>query len=73
MQEKLDKLSAFCTDWCLDINIKKTKILVLNKAGKHLSHKFVFQNNDHDGCLPSYTFLIHLYAALRSGKDESKF
>jgi hypothetical protein len=34
MQEKLDKLSAFCTDWCLDINIKKTKILVFNKAGK---------------------------------------
>ena len=46
MQEKLDKLSAFCTDWCLDINIKKNKILVFNKAGKHLSHKFVFQNND---------------------------
>jgi hypothetical protein len=22
MQEKLDKLSAFCTDWCLDINIQ---------------------------------------------------
>ena len=30
MQEKLDNLSAFCTDWCLDINIKKTKILVFN-------------------------------------------
>jgi hypothetical protein len=27
----------------------------------------------HDGCLPSYKFLVHLYAALRSGKDESKF
>jgi hypothetical protein len=26
MQEKLDKLSAFCSDWCLDINIKKTKV-----------------------------------------------
>jgi hypothetical protein len=23
MQEKLDKLSAICTDLCLDINIKK--------------------------------------------------
>ena len=26
----------------------------------------------HDGCLPSYKFSVHLYAALRSGKDESK-
>jgi hypothetical protein len=34
MQEKLDKLSAFCTDWCLDINIKKTKILPLRLSDK---------------------------------------
>ena len=27
----------------------------------------------HDGCLLSYKFLVHLYAALRSEKDESKF
>jgi hypothetical protein len=27
----------------------------------------------HDGCLPSYKFLVHLFAALRSGKDESRF
>jgi hypothetical protein len=124
MQEKLDKLSAFCTDWCLDINIKKTKILIFNKAGRHLSHKFVFQNNNLE-CVSRYKylgiwfnnsgsfnfaqnelyqkalkalfklksdflvhnpevktsihvfdhykFLVHLYAALRSGKDESRF
>ena len=56
MQEKLDKLSAFCTDWCLDINIKKTKILVFNKAGKHLSHKFVFQNNNLE-CVSGYKYI----------------
>jgi hypothetical protein len=44
MQDKLDKLSVFCTDWCLDINIKKKKN-GFYKAGKHLSHKFVLQNN----------------------------
>jgi hypothetical protein len=31
MQEKLDKLSAFCSDWCLDINIKKTKVWFLTR------------------------------------------
>ena len=56
MQEKLDKLSAFCSDWCLDINIKKTKILVFNKEGKHLSHKFVFQNNNLE-CVSRYKYL----------------
>ena len=56
MQEKLDKLSAFCSDWCLDINIKKTKFLVFNKEGKHLSHKFVFQNNNLE-CVSRYKYL----------------
>ena len=56
MQEKLDKLSAFCTDWFLDINIKKNKILIFNKAGKHLSHKFVFQNNNLE-CVSRYKYL----------------
>jgi hypothetical protein len=55
MQEKLDKLSAFCTDWCLDINIKKNKILIFNKAGKHFSHKFVFQNNNLE-CVSRYRY-----------------
>ena len=37
LQEKLNKLKDFCNDWCLNINIKKTKVLVFNKAGKHIS------------------------------------
>jgi hypothetical protein len=35
--------------------------------------KICFTEPYHDGCLPSYKFLVHLYAALRSGKDESRF
>jgi hypothetical protein len=34
--------------------------------------KICFTEPYHDGCLPSYKFLVHLYAALRSGKDESR-
>jgi hypothetical protein len=30
--------------------------------------KICFTEPYHDGCLPSYKFLLHLYAALRSGK-----
>ena len=39
-----------------DIYIKKTKILVFNTAGKHLSHKFVLQNNDLE-CVSRYKYL----------------
>ena len=42
MQEKLDKLSAFCTDWCLDINIKKNKFWFLTRPADifHISLYF---------------------------------
>ena len=31
---KLDILQTFCEDWCLSISIVKTKVVILNKAGK---------------------------------------
>jgi Cu/Ag efflux protein CusF len=37
-------------------NIKKNKILIFSKAGKHLSHKFVFQNNNLE-CVSRYKYL----------------
>ena len=30
----LNKLEHYCEDWCLDINIDKTKSLVFNKSGR---------------------------------------
>ena len=32
----------FCADWCLDVNLDKTKVLVFNKAGKLYNHEFKF-------------------------------
>jgi hypothetical protein len=32
--------------------------------------KICFTEPYHDGCLPSYKFLVHLYAALRSGSSQ---
>ena len=40
LQAKLDILDSYCNDWCLTVNPTKTKILVFNKAGRHLRHKF---------------------------------
>ena len=37
----LNCLETFCNDWCLDVNISKTKVLISNKAGRHLKENFI--------------------------------
>ena len=34
LQEKIDILSKYCKDWCLNVNTLKTKIMIFNNAGK---------------------------------------
>ena len=38
----MDQLNLYCKDWCLKINPTKTKVLILNKAGRHIKHDFTF-------------------------------
>jgi hypothetical protein len=33
LQQKLKLLEKYCSDWCMKVNIKKTKVLIFNKAG----------------------------------------
>ena len=56
LQDRLRKLEKFCDDWCMKVNIKKTKILIFNKAGRKISEKFSFQNNILE-CVQSYRYL----------------
>ena len=56
LQQKLDKLHDYCKDWCLNINTNKTKIIIFNKAGRHLSEKFVFGQTDIN-CIHQYKYL----------------
>jgi hypothetical protein len=46
LQEKLNKLDKFCNDWCLDVNINKTKIMIFNKAGRNINHNFTVDNKN---------------------------
>ena len=52
LQEKLKKLEKFCSDWCLQVNINKSKVIVFNKSGTTSKDKFFFENtkleNVHD-------------------------
>ena len=45
LQRMLNELEVFCKDWGLEVNIKKTAILIFNVSGKQLieSHTFVYQ------------------------------
>ena len=52
LQEKLKKLEKFCSDWCLQVNINKSKVIVFNKSGTTSKDEFFFENtkleNVHD-------------------------
>ena len=63
LQQKLDLLQTFCEDWCLSINIEKTKILIFNKAGSLINdHKFnIFGNAI--SCTNTYKYLGVLFSA----------
>jgi hypothetical protein len=56
LQQKLNCLAKFCKDWGLTVNTSKTKILIFNKAGRHISHKFLM-DSEHLECVKSYKYL----------------
>ena len=63
LQQKLNLLQAFCEDWCLSINIEKTKVLIFNKAGRLVNnHSFVILGNE-VSCTTSYKYLGVLFSA----------
>ena len=63
LQQKLNCLDKFCTDWCLDVNVSKTKVLIFNKAGRHLKENFTL-NKEPLECVTSYKYLgIHFTAS----------
>ncbi len=41
LQHCLDKLNCYCKKWGLQINAKKTKVVIFNRAGRMLKNKNV--------------------------------
>lgn len=56
LQQKLNRLNEYCKDWCLNINTDKTKVLIFNKAGRHITQHFLF-NDINIGCVSQYRYL----------------
>ena len=63
LQNKLDILKQYCNDWCLTVNTNKTKVLIFNKAGKHIKHTFNLIDTQLE-CVNRYKYLgIHFCAS----------
>ena len=44
LQSSLDVLSTFCSNWKLQVNVDKSKILVFNSIGKSHINRFNYDN-----------------------------
>ena len=62
LQAKLDALENFCNDWCLTININKTKVMIFNKAGRLIKGNFKVQNKEVE-CVSTYRYLGLYFSA----------
>ena len=72
LQKKLDKLHEYCKEWCLEINLSKTQVLIFNKSGKHLKDNFTFNNNTIE-CVNDYKYLGMKFTSsgiFKQGKED---
>jgi hypothetical protein len=67
LQKQLHILNEYCTEWCLSVNISKTKVIIFNKTGKLVQDIFHIENQAIE-CVTSYKYLgIMLQASGKFG------
>lgn len=72
LQKRLDNLHKFCEDWCLDLNISKTKVLIFNKSGRLIKDTFSFNHHHLEG-VQHYRYLGVFFSAsgiFNYGQDD---
>ena len=63
LQNKLNSLEKHCAYWDMKVNIKKTKIIIFNKASRTIKKKFLFAIQEVE-CISNYKYLgIHFTAS----------
>ena len=69
LQHCLDELDLYCDKWKLQINIKKTKIVLFNRQGSLIKkHKFQFKPNDIE-IVREYKYLGFMFNNARNNKS----
>ena len=56
LQNCLDKVSEYCESWKLNINVAKTKVMIMNRGGRMFKDEFVLNNVVLQN-VQSYTYL----------------
>ena len=68
LQNCLNKVYDYCSNWGLDINYKKTKVMIFGKGSRLVTHKF-FINNVEIECVRQYKYLGVLFTLNGSSKE----
>ena len=63
LQNKLDHLHKYCKEWCLKVNINKSKVIVFNKTGRVINHNFKIDPENLE-CVNKYKYLGVILSAL---------
>ena len=61
LQNSLNKLDAYCKFWNLQVNIKKTNVMIFNKTGKMMYTNIFFINNNSITIANEYKYLGLLF------------
>ena len=61
-KKKKKKIEDYFADWCLSVNINKTKVIVFNEAGQIIKSNFTFQKETIE-CVSSYRYLGLYFSA----------
>jgi hypothetical protein len=46
LQHCLNKLHGYCKHWHLDIDLDKTKVIIMKSGGGNVKHKFMYNNRE---------------------------
>lgn len=72
LQCRLNILAEYCKNMCLDINVKKSNIIIFNKSGRFLREPFYFNSKTVE-CVNKYKYLGLIFQAsglFNYGKEE---
>ena len=56
LQSHLDSLSSFCIKWKLNVNLSKSKVLIMNRSGRLITDNFSYQGTTLE-CVKMYPYL----------------
>lgn len=64
-EDFLDLHDKYCSDWCLNRNVQKTKVMIFKKVGRNITQKLMFQNIMID-CIWKFSWSFNSWSKIRA-------